>query len=74
MRGYGIECDLTCSELLAYLSEPTYTGDTVTAEQAACDDLLSLHDVAEACILKSKGYEVGEGTAAQGCPTRADPT
>jgi len=68
LKGYGIECDLTCGELLAYLSGPTYTGDTVAAEQIASDDLLFLHEVAEACILKSMGYEVDEGTAVRSYP------
>jgi hypothetical protein len=68
LRGYGLECSLTCGELLAYLSGPTYTGDRVTAEQVVSDDLLFLHEVAEACILKGMGYVVDESTATRAYP------
>ena len=68
LRSYGLECSLTCGELLAYLSGPTYTGDAVTAEQVMSNDLLFLHEVAEACILKSMGYVVDESTATRAYP------
>lgn len=68
LRGYGLECSLTCGELLAYLSGPTYTGDRVTAEQVMNSDLLFLHEVAEACILKGMGYVVDESAVTRAYP------
>jgi len=59
---YGINCDLSCGELLDYLVGPTYEEDTVGAEEVLSDELLLLHEVAEACILKSMGYGIGKDT------------
>uniref|UniRef100_A0A7C4FCH4 Uncharacterized protein n=1 Tax=Thermofilum pendens TaxID=2269 RepID=A0A7C4FCH4_THEPE len=68
VRSYGLGCSATCEELLAYLSGPTYTGDTVALEEVLGDELLFLHEVAEACILKSMGYELSESTATRAYP------
>lgn len=59
---YGIDCDLSCEELLDYLSGPTYEEDTIGLEEVFSNELLLLHEVAEACILKSMGYGIGRDT------------
>ena len=62
---YGIDCDLSCEELLGYLSGPTYEKDAIGAEEALSDELLLLHEVAETCILKSMGYRIGRDTVVE---------
>jgi len=68
ISAYGIDCDLTCDELLDYLRGPTYEEDTVGMEEMFSNEFLLLHEVAEACILKSMGYGVGRDTVMKAYP------
>ncbi len=65
---YGIDCDLSCGELLDYLSGPTYEEATVGVEEVFNNELLLLHEVAEACILKSMGHGIGRETVMEAYP------
>ncbi len=65
---YGIDCDLSCGELLDYLSGSIYEEDTVGVEEVFSNEILLLHEVAEACILKSMRYGVGWETVMEAYP------
>ena len=65
---YGIRCDVDARELLEYLSGPTYEEDTIGFERIARNELLFLHEVAEICILKSWGFEIGRDTVVKAYP------
>ncbi len=65
---YGVNCDLSCEELLEYLSGPTYEEDTVGMDEVFSNELLLLHEVAEACTLKLMGYGIGAGTVVKAYP------
>ncbi len=65
---YGINCDLSCEELLGYISGPTYEEDTVGVDEVFSNELLLLHEVAEVCALKSIGYGIGSDTVMKAYP------
>lgn len=55
---YGVQCSLTPRELLTYITASTYEEDKTIPDEVLADDLLLLHEVAEACELKALGHEI----------------
>ncbi len=67
-EAYGIRCSLTPEELLTYITAPTYEEDKITPEEILPNDLLLLHEVAEACELKGIGHEISEDISMRAYP------
>ena len=55
---YGLDCDLSYSELISYLTAESYERDKVSVEQILKSDLYLIHEVSEACIIKRLGYKL----------------
>ncbi len=67
-EAYGITCNLSVEELTSYLEAPSYEDDTLSMAEILGDELLLLHEVAEACILKAQGYAISRNTVISAYP------
>jgi len=65
---YGLECDASVRELIEYLTGLRYEEDTTTLDDVFRSWLLTLHEVAEICILKSWGFDIGQDTVVKAYP------
>jgi len=68
LRQYGVHCNISPGELLAYLEGPTYEDDTVRLSDILSNDLFFLHEVAEICLLKRMGYKISRSTVMEAYP------
>jgi len=67
-EAYGIACNLSVEELTSYLEAPSYENDTLSVAEILGDELLLLHEVAEACILKAQGYAISRNAVISAYP------
>ena len=65
---YGVQCNVSFEELLAYLEGPSYEDDTTQLNDILSDELLLLHEVAEICFLKRMGYIISKNTIMEAYP------
>ena len=65
---YGVQCNVSFEELLAYLEGPSYEDDTIQLNDILSDELLLLHEVAEICFLKRMGYIISQNTIMEAYP------
>ncbi|MET1159619.1 MAG: hypothetical protein ABWW65_01535 [Thermoprotei archaeon] len=59
---YEILCNVSLEELLTYLVNPTYEDDVIELDNILYNELLLLHEAAEICFLKRRGYTISRNT------------
>ena len=65
---HGILCRISQKELLEYLEAPTYEKDLIQLSEILNEELLLLHEVAEACMLKNMGYRISKNIIEKAYP------